>query len=72
MRTDKSKRLFARAAQLLPGGNAFLFDASDDNNVWEDATIQVQRKSSCHLDRNRHIISAKPRHHPFRRLRRDS
>ena len=24
------------------------------------------------LDRNRHIISAKPRHHPFRRLRRDS
>jgi Tol biopolymer transport system component len=31
-----------RAAQLLPGGEAFMFEASKDNNVWEDATIQVQ------------------------------
>ena len=31
-----------RGAQLLPGGEAFLFEASKDNNVWEDATIQVQ------------------------------
>ena len=31
-----------RLAQLLPGGEAFLFTASQDNNVWEDATIQVQ------------------------------
>ncbi len=31
-----------RFAQLLPGGDAFLFTASVDNNVWEDATIYVQ------------------------------
>src|SRR5439155_25114168 len=31
-----------RFAQLLPGGDAFLFTASRNNNVWEDATIQVQ------------------------------
>jgi Tol biopolymer transport system component len=31
-----------RGAQLLPGGEAILFEASKDNNVWEDATIQVQ------------------------------
>jgi serine/threonine-protein kinase len=31
-----------RGAQLLPGGEAFLFQASTENNAWEDATIQVQ------------------------------
>ena len=31
-----------RFAQLLPGGEAFLFTASRDNNLWEDATINVQ------------------------------
>jgi Tol biopolymer transport system component len=31
-----------RFAQLLPGGEGFLFTASRNNNVWEDATIQVQ------------------------------
>lgn len=31
-----------RFAQLLPGGEAFLFTASKDNNLWEDATVQVQ------------------------------
>jgi serine/threonine protein kinase len=40
---DKQKgEVSNRGAQLLPGGEAFLFDASNDNNVWEDATIQVQ------------------------------
>jgi serine/threonine-protein kinase len=31
-----------RFAQLLPGSEAFLFTASSDNNVWEDASIEVQ------------------------------
>jgi Tol biopolymer transport system component len=31
-----------RFAQMLPGGQAFLFTASRDNNVWEGATIAVQ------------------------------
>src|SRR5262249_36739305 len=31
-----------RFAQLLPGGEAFIFTASHDNNIWEDATILVQ------------------------------
>ena len=40
---DKQKgEVTNRFAQLLPGGEAFLFTASRDNNSWEDATIQVQ------------------------------
>jgi serine/threonine protein kinase len=40
---DKQKgEVSNRGAQLLPGGEAFLFDASKDNNVWEDASIEVQ------------------------------
>ena len=40
---DKQKgEVTNRFAQLLPGGEAFLFTASRDNNVWEDATIQAQ------------------------------
>jgi serine/threonine-protein kinase len=40
---DKQKgEVTNRFAQLLPGGEAFLFTASKDNNIWEDATIQVQ------------------------------
>jgi serine/threonine-protein kinase len=40
---DKQKgEVTNRFAQLLPGGEAFLFTASRDNNEWEDATIQVQ------------------------------
>jgi Tol biopolymer transport system component len=31
-----------RGAQLLPGGGAFLFQASGDNNVWDNATILAQ------------------------------
>jgi len=31
-----------RFAQLLPGRKAILFSASKDNNVWENATVQVQ------------------------------
>ena len=31
-----------RGAQLLPGGDAFLFESARDNNAWEDATILVQ------------------------------
>jgi serine/threonine-protein kinase len=31
-----------RFGQLLPGRKAILFSASKDNNVWENATIQVQ------------------------------
>jgi len=31
-----------RSAQLLPGGEALLFEASKDNNTWEDGTIEVQ------------------------------
>jgi len=40
---DKQKgEVTNRFAQLLPGGEAFLFTASRDNNAWEDATIEVQ------------------------------
>ena len=31
-----------RYAQVLPGGEVFLYSASADNNVWEDATVQAQ------------------------------
>ena len=31
-----------RFGQLLPGDEAFVFTASEDNNEWENATIQVQ------------------------------
>jgi Tol biopolymer transport system component len=31
-----------RAAQLLPGGDAFLFESTRDNSAWEDATILIQ------------------------------
>src|SRR5262249_9622442 len=31
-----------RWAQLLPGGKAILFTASEDNNVWEGATVDGQ------------------------------
>jgi serine/threonine-protein kinase len=31
-----------RFAQLLPGGEAFLFTAGRDNNQWDDATVNVQ------------------------------
>ena len=40
---DKQKgEVTNRFAQLLPGGKAFLFTASDDNNSWEGANIYVQ------------------------------
>jgi dipeptidyl aminopeptidase/acylaminoacyl peptidase len=40
---DKQKgEISHRGVQLLPGGETFLFGASNDNNVWEDATIQIQ------------------------------
>jgi len=40
---DTAKReVTNRFGQLLPGGEAFLFTASEDNNEWENATIQVQ------------------------------
>jgi Tol biopolymer transport system component len=31
-----------RGGQLLPGGDALLFEATKDRNFWEDATIEVQ------------------------------
>lgn len=43
-----------RGAQVLPGGDAILFEASSDNNDWSAATIQVfdtrtkQRKTLVH------------------------
>jgi serine/threonine-protein kinase len=41
--TDLTKdEVTNRFAQLLPGGEAFVFTASHDNNVWEDATIFVE------------------------------
>ena len=40
---DKKKgEVSHRGVRLLPGGEAFLFDASNDNNTWEDASIEVQ------------------------------
>jgi serine/threonine-protein kinase len=39
---DKEKEVSNRGAQVLPGGDAFLFEAAKNNNIWEDATIQVQ------------------------------
>src|SRR5262249_25119612 len=38
---EKKGEVSHRAAQLLPGGT-LLFEASTDNNAWEDATIDVQ------------------------------